>query len=81
MAVLGETETFYVRVDGYPGRACDGRGGRGREGVVSDGGRLLLHGRVSVGAGARVPTRGGVHCTGDLTLASTAFLTHPLPVF
>lgn len=43
VAVLGETETLYVRMDGDTRRAGS-RDGRGwREGVVSDGGRLLLH--------------------------------------
>lgn len=46
VAVLGETEALYVGVDGYAGGACGGCGGRGREGVVGDGGCLLLHGRV-----------------------------------
>lgn len=58
ITILGKTETFYVRVNGYPRRACDGCGRRWREGVVSDGGGLLLHGRgrVSVKAETRVST-------------------------
>lgn len=50
VTVLGETETFYVRMNGYTGRACDGCGGRWREGVVGDGGRLLLHGECGKGS-------------------------------
>jgi hypothetical protein len=55
VTVLGETEAFYVRVDGYPRGPCDGCGGRRGEGVVGDGGCLLLHGRASVRTETRVP--------------------------